>query len=72
MGSYLALKALREKEGSFLILKRGGEEDVFQNEWGIPRGDVEFGEAPKIALRREVREETGLGIEIIKPIRIWC
>ncbi len=36
---------------------------------GFPRGSVEQGETEKQAARREIREETGLGVEFIDGFR---
>jgi len=38
--------------------------------WGIPGGFIENGEQPETAVRREIREETGLELENIKLIRL--
>lgn len=38
--------------------------------WGIPGGFIEYGEQPEAAVRREIREETGLELENIKLIRL--
>lgn len=68
---YLAVKAIIEKEGKILIIKRAGSEDCFKEMWDIPGGGMKFGETPEEALKREVKEETNLEIEIVKPVRIW-
>ncbi len=38
--------------------------------WSLPKGAVEHGETPELAALREVREETGLDAEILKPVGI--
>lgn len=67
----VALKAIIEKDGKFLALRRSAKEEIFENIWDIPGGRMEFGEQPIEALRREVKEETSLNIDIIKPISTW-
>ena len=68
---YPALKAIIVKNGKILILKRTKEEDYFKEMWDIPGGRINFGEMPEKALKREVKEETGLEIEVVKPVRVW-
>jgi ADP-ribose pyrophosphatase YjhB (NUDIX family) len=36
--------------------------------WGLPGGWLKRGEQPMQALRREIREETGMDVEVIKPL----
>lgn len=63
-----AVKAIIQDKGRFLVIKQGvGESFV----WDLPGGKVEFGESPFDTLKREVKEETDLDIEIRKPVGIW-
>ena len=49
--------------GEVLLIRRANPPR--QHEWSLPGGKVEFGEPLRAALHREVREETGLEIEIL-------
>lgn len=55
------------EEEKFLVIKR--KEGIHSGKWAFPGGVVEKGESDEIALRREIKEETGLEIDkIIKKI----
>jgi ADP-ribose pyrophosphatase YjhB (NUDIX family) len=50
------------KDGRAVIIKRGNE--PYKGQWSIPGGRVEFGESLVDAVRREMREETGLEVHV--------
>jgi 8-oxo-dGTP diphosphatase len=54
-----AMKSLIIKENKFLIIQDA--DDLF---WELPGGKVQYGEDPYDALRREIREELDVEIEI--------
>jgi 8-oxo-dGTP diphosphatase len=49
-------------DNHIVLIRRGQEPRL--GEWSIPGGKLEWGEGLREALLREVREETGLGVEI--------
>ena len=50
------------KEGRAIIVRRANE--PYKGEWSIPGGRVELGESLRDAVCREMREETGLEVEV--------
>ena len=52
-----------DAENRVLLVQRGHEPALGQ--WSLPGGSVEAGESMSEALRREVREETGLEVVVV-------
>lgn len=61
--------ALVVRHGKVLLLRRAVE--PFYGEWDIPGGFCEEDEHPALAAVREVREETGLDIELTDLFGLW-
>ena len=63
----LSVKALvRDVEGRCLIIRRSAASKHNAGGWDLPGGKVDAGEAPDAALVREVAEETGLTVDIVR------
>ncbi len=58
-------------DGKVLLITKSDKEDMNPNTIDIPGGRLEFGENLEDSLKREVKEETGLNIDVIKPSRCW-
>jgi len=56
--------ALILKDGKLLLVKRGAEPGF--GKWSIPGGLVELGETVQEAMVREVKEEVGFDVEVVK------
>jgi len=60
---------LVERDGRVLLLER--DQDPWRGCWDIPGGFSEDGEHPGDTAVRELREETGLDIELVGLLGLW-
>ena len=56
--------AVIEKQGCYLVALRPSG-DRHEGLWEFPGGKIEPGETPEACLQREIREELGIGIEVL-------
>ena len=57
---------IQDGEGKILLQRRSDN-----GLWGLPGGSVEIGESVRDAILREVREETGLTVEVVRLIGVY-
>lgn len=55
------------KDGKVLLAKRPTSKKLAPDKYHLPGGHVEFGEDLKSALRRELREEFGVDVQVEEP-----
>ncbi|MFW3147008.1 MAG: (deoxy)nucleoside triphosphate pyrophosphohydrolase [Thermoplasmatota archaeon] len=60
----LVTAAVILKDGRILIAQRLPDSRFEPSKWEFPGGKVDFGEHPEEALKRELREELGIDIEV--------
>lgn len=56
------------KDGQVLLIKNAALRDPSKSYWGFPKGHLEEGESSKQAAVREIKEETGIEVEIISKL----
>lgn len=65
-----AIVFAEEEDSTFLLLiKRGSE--PFINKWALPGGFIEMDEILETACKRELKEETGLEVEIMTQFKTF-
>ena len=64
---HITVKGIVVLNNQILLLKRVQPSSDGLGYWELPGGGLEYGETPNQALVRELKEETGLDIIILKP-----
>jgi ADP-ribose pyrophosphatase YjhB (NUDIX family) len=69
-------KAREIRAGVAAVIQNGAGQILLQRRsdnglWGLPGGSVEIGESVREAIVREVREETGLSVEVVRLIGVY-
>lgn len=60
-----------DSSGKILLVKRSDKENYLPGIWEDLGGRIKQFEEPEDALHREVQEETGLEVEILKPLSVF-
>ncbi|MFD4646255.1 (deoxy)nucleoside triphosphate pyrophosphohydrolase [Streptomyces sp. NPDC058441] len=63
----VVVAAALQESGRLLAARRSAPPEL-AGRWELPGGKVEPGEDPKRALVRELREELGIGAELVAPV----
>ena len=65
----LTVDAIIPYEGRIVLIKRKNE--PFKDFYALPGGIVEYGETVEEALKREVKQETGLDVEVKRLVGVY-
>ena len=63
--------AIENSEGKILLMKRALHKKWVPNAWNMVTGQIEEDEKPLAAAFREVREKTGLSVELIQEFPVY-
>ena len=64
----LVTSGIVERDGRILLLRRSATTDPGAGEWEPVSGRVDPGESPRAAAIREVKEDTGLDVDVLAPL----
>ena len=67
----LAVKGIIQKGDEILVLKRSAGDDHKPGAWETVGGGMDAQNSPQEALKREIREETNLEIEVGEPFNVF-
>lgn len=67
-GILVVVGALVRRNNELLLVKR--KKKPWKDYWAIPGGKIKFGESLEEAVKREVREETGIDIKVIRLLGV--
>ena len=68
---HISVKGFVLHNDKYLFVKKANNGSRNEGYWELPGGGLNFGELPETALRREIKEETGLNIQVIRPLLTW-
>lgn len=71
VGFGIALRAAIFHQGKILLLLRSRPSKGKHGFWELPGGRMNLGECYEDAVKREVFEETGLQISVVKPLTVF-
>ncbi len=71
VGFGVALRAAIMWEGRILLLLRSRPSKGEAGFWELPGGRMNLGECYEEAVKREVYEETGLKISVVRPLTVY-
>jgi len=66
----IAVKGFIAYKKKLFIIKRSKKDVQSPSIWELPGGRLELGEDPILGLMREIREETGIYVEVIHPLGV--
>ncbi len=61
---------IQDSDGKILLALRGQQAKNERGKWEIPGGAVEFGETLEQALKREIKEEIDIEVELVELLHV--